>query len=396
MVFVRMKLGTVLSVGTAALLCAGVGCKKDDKKSEDKPEAPTAPLATDTSKDPVKPAATEVAKEPEEPTKPAAPAVAVSKGLAEEGNNPKLVELVAAFETCKLTAKNFTYECREAVKPFNEAVDKVADIPTLFNFLDDPKPYVRAAAGIAISNFMIMQTKEGREFGARLVAAAARETEASVASLLGPSILQGDFKNADYSAAVQSIAATHPLEEMRAGVIDNLPVQDWDTFFPFLKDRLANDESPLVREAIISSFYTSADKEGACDFFAENLKDADAKVAAKAAYNIVWTRDACVAKYDDFLAEFESRVKASKADFGYLNLTSYFAQTKKSTDEQKEKFFGLLEQIVADTKVAGMGRSSALKTLGKYSPDAKTIAKKFVGDEERFVSDEAKKIVKGK
>jgi len=371
------------------------GCKKDDNKSESKPETTTSPTATDTTKAPGETTATEPT-DPVEPSKPAEPAVAISKGLAEEGNNATLVELVAAFESCKLTSKNLAYDCREAVKPFNAAVDKAADAPTLFNFLDDTKPHVRVAAAIAIANFMIMQNKEGREFGARLVAAAARETEASIASLLGPSILQGDFKNPEYSAAVQSLAATHSLDEMRAGVIDNLPVQDWDTFFPFLKERLAQEKSPMVRDAIMSSFYTSAGKEGACDFFAANLGDADAKVAAKAAYNIVWTGDACMAKYDEFLAEFESRVKASSADFGYLNLTVYFAQAKKSTDEQKARFFGLLKEIVADTKVAGMGRSTALRAVGKYAPDGKAFAKKFVADPERFVMDEAKKIVKGK
>ena len=387
-----MKLRSVLSVGTAALLCLGVGCKKDEAKSEDKATEVT-PKATDTKAEPIKAIETEVAKTP---TETAPPASAVSKGLAEEGNNPKLVELVAAFETCKLSAKNLTYECRDAVKPFNAAIDKVADVPTLFNFLDDPKPHVRVAAAIAISNFMLMQKAEGREFGDRLVAVAARETEASVASLLGPSILQGDFKNAEYLAAVKSLAETHALEEMRAGVVDNLPVQDWDTFFPFLKERLAKDKSPMVREAIMSSFYTSADKEGACDFFAENLADADAKVAAKAAYNIVWTTDACMAKYDDFLAEFDTRVKASKADFSYLNLTMYFAQTKKSTDEQKAKFFGMLKTIVEDTTLGGMDRSSALKTIGKYDPEGKKYAKKFTGDSERFLADEAKRIVSGK
>tara|TARA_R110002096_G_scaffold435826_2_gene663626 strand:+ start:170974 stop:172131 length:1158 start_codon:yes stop_codon:yes gene_type:complete len=385
-------------VGTAALLCVGVGCKKDEAKSDDKAATEVAPKATDIKADPIKTAATEVATTPTEsaPTEPAPTASAISKGLAEEGNNPKLVELVAAFETCKLSAKNLTYECRDAVKPFNAAVDKVADVPTLFNFLDDPKPHVRVAAAIAISNFMLMQKAEGREFGDRLVAVAARETEASVASLLGPSILQGDFKNAEYLAAVKSLAETHALEEMRAGVIDNLPVQDWDTFFPFLKERLAKDKSPMVREAIMSSFYTSASKAGACDFFAENLADADAKVAAKAAYNIVWTSDACMAKYDDFLAEFDARVKASKANFSYLNSTMYFAQTEKSTDEQKAKFFGMLKTIVEDTSLGGMDRSSALKTIGKYDPEGKKYAKKFTGDSERFLADEAKRIVSGK
>ncbi len=386
-----MRLRTVLSVGTAALLCAGVGCKKDEKKSDDKEATTATPKATDTTTEPIKPV-TEVAT----PVEPAAPSVVVSKGLAEEGNNPKLVELVAAFEACKLTPQNLAYACREALKPFNAAVDKEVDAATLFNFLDDTKPHVRAAAALSIANFMMMQTAAGREFGARLTAAAARETEAAIANVLGPSILQGDFKNAEYSAAVQALAATHPLEEMRASVVENLPTQDWETFFPFLKDRLANDKSPKVREAIMSSFYTSAQKDGACDFFVANLKDADANVAAKAAYNIVWTRDACMANYGDFLAEFESRVKAGKADFSYLNSTSYFAQTKKSTEEQKATFLGLLKEVVADTNVAGMGRSSALKTLGKYAPDGKDFAKKFVADPERFVMDEAKKIVKGK
>lgn len=389
-----MKLRTVLSVGTAVVMCTGMGCKKDEK-SEGKTETPVTPQAKKTMEEPTTPVATKV-DPPAEPTKPEAPAIAVSKGLAEEGNNPKLVALIPAFETCKLTAKNLAYECRDAVKPFNAAVDKAADAPTLFNFLDDTKPHVRVAAGIAIANFMLMQTKEGREFGARLVAAAARESEASIAGLLGPSILQGDFKNAEYSAAVQSLAATHALEEMRAGVVDNLPVQDWDTFFPFLKERLEKDKSPMVREAIMSSFYTSASKEGACDFFAANLKDPDSKVAGKAAYNIVWTSDACMAKYDEFLTEFESRIKAGSVDYSYLLLTVYFARSEKSTDEQKEKFFGLLKELVSNTEVAGMARSNALKAIGKYAPDGKAFAKKFVGDPERFVQDEAKKIVKGK
>lgn len=393
-----MKLRTVLSVGAAALLCAGVGCKKDKAGSDDKAATPDTPKITDTATNSAADTATNPGGSEEAPTsdEPAAATVTVSKGLAEEGNNPKLVELVAAFESCKLKPQNLAYECREALKPFTDAIDKVADAATLFNFLDDPKPHVRAAGALAIANFSLMQNAAGREFGDRLTAAAARETEVAIANVLAPSILQGDFKDAEYSAAVQSLAATHELDEMRAGVISNLPVQDWDTFFPFLKDRLEKEESADVRLAIISSFYTSARKDGACDFFVANLKDADEKVAAKAAYNIVWTTDDCEAKYDDFLAEFESRVKASKADFGYLLLTTYFAQTKKSTDEQKAKFFGFLEEIVADTKVSGLGRAKALETLGEFAPDGKKLAKKYTGDSERFVSDAAKKIAKGK
>ena len=392
-----VSLRRVLSIGTAAVLCIGVGCKQDSKKSDETAETPPSPKATEPTTTPVSASATTTIQpavpESEEPQD---PDVAISKGIAEAGNNPKLVELVSAFESCKLTSKRPGWDCREAIKPFHEAVDKVADLPTLFNFLDDTQPHVRLAALSAIAGKMIMQGKEGREFGARLTAAAAREVEPVMAQFFGDSVLQGDFESDRYSAAEQAIVATHPVEQIRAAVVSNLPVQGWETFFPFLKDRLEKEKSPMVREAIMASFYTSAGKDGACDFFAANLGDDDAKVAAKAAYNIVWTRDACAETYDNFLAHFEGRVAAGKADFMYLNATNYFSQDEKATDEQKVKYFGLLKKVVEDTNIAGMGRASALKNIGKYATDGKAFAKKFTGDTERFVADAAKEIVKGK
>ena len=393
MLTIRMNLRTVLSVGTAAVLCIGAGCKKDEAKSEDNASTPASPKVAETLAAPIEAAKVDTTAEP---AKPPTPKVAISSGLAEAGNNPKLIDLVAAFESCKLTSKNIAWDCREAIKSFNAAVDTSSDAETLFNFLDDSKPHVRIAAASAIASTMLMQQKEGRNFGDRLVAATARETETGLAKFLGYAILQGDFNKADYSAAVQTLVSTHPNEEIRAAIVANLPVQKWEIFFPFLKQRLATDKSPLVREAIMSSFYTSAGKEGACDFFAANMRDADAKVAAKAAYNVVWTSDACADKYDDFVAQFEERVAASKVDFMYLTATNYFAQAKKTTDEQKAKYFGLLKKTVEDTKIGGMGRASALANIGKYAADGKAYAKKFTGDAERFVADAAKKIVKGK
>lgn len=401
MIEIAMSNRVILGLGAAVALCAGTACKKDEASKESRPNATETPNAADiaatpTASEPAEPMAANQPGNGQEDERPSAPAIAVSKGLAEDGNNPKLVELVAAFESCKLTSKNPAWDCKEAIKPFVEAVDNPVDVPTLFNFLDDAKPHVRLAGASAIAQKMIMQTAEGREMGARLAAATLRETEPVMAEFLGTSILQGNFEDAEYSASVQAIVTSHPVEEIRAAVVSNLPVQDWNTYFPLLKDRLAKDSSPLVRESIMSSFYTSAQKDGACDFFADHLGDSDDKVAAKAAYNIVWTRDACMSKYDDFLKHFEERVGASKADFMYLNTTNYFAQSQNASEEQKARYFDLLEKVVADTQVSGMGRSSALRNLGKYAADGRAFAKKFVGDSEGSVAAAAKEIVKAK
>lgn len=321
------------------------------------------------------------------------PAPTGPRGLAAAGNSPKLAELATKAKGCKLDPAYPKNSCNAEATAFIAAFDPAADLPTIFNLLEDPDAAVRLMAARTLLDKYVMQSAPGRTSGARLLAAASAETDATVAALLGEAILQGDFADAAYADRVGKLLETHPLPAMRAGLAGNLAVQDEARWLPIMFARFAAETDASVKLALIGGLYTAQDATKVCPFLLDAMKDADITVAAEAGYGVVWSNGKCKDHYDAFNAAYKARLAAGKADFNFVLKTAYMAEAKDATDAQKAAFLEASEAIVADTAISGMARAKALETIGKFGgAKAKDVAKKYVGDADSFVADAAKAI----
>ncbi|MFT7582370.1 MAG: hypothetical protein ACI9MR_004052 [Myxococcota bacterium] len=316
-------------------------------------------------------------------------------GLAAKDNDPTLVERTEAFKNCALEGDRLSGRCSDAGRALMKGFDR-SQVPTVVNFLSDPALYVRYAGAFALERGNLLRTPTARRLMPRILASVAAERNPHIARLLGEALLQGPYEDDGFKGEIKDLITRHPSDPFKIALVSNLPAQDYRTFFPILKDRLATEKNAALRQAIMKSFYTQSHKPGACDFFVAHLADTDVRVAASAAYNIIWSNGGCVERYDVFLAHFEQRVTKREVSFMYLLSAKYMAQAKGASDGQKIRFIDALETVVNDTSLKGMVRATALKAIGDHSVTGKVFAQKLLADPDKSVSAAAKRIVEAR
>jgi hypothetical protein len=372
-----MRIHTTLVVAVLAF----TGCKGKDKPKEEPKGALDAAAAARVQD--AAPAG-DTAK----------PVEAGPKGRKAAGNDPKLVELAEGMMACTPDPAYPQNSCRDQIQPVLAAFDaeNPAHVATAINFLEDEAAQVRLLGVAILADRMLMQTPAARASGARVAAAAAAETDATVAGLFGGVLLQGDFTDKAYADAIQALAASHPLPAMRASVISNLAIMDPARFTPFLEERYAAEQDHAVKLAILDAFYMAP--ADVCVWKLQTfIGESDVELAGKAGYDIVWVDGICQGAYDSFIAAYAEKVQTLTPDFNFVLNTDYMAQAKGATPEQVKAFCEAAKLVVANTAVSGMARAAALQTIAEHHPDGKAYAKGFVKDPDIDVAAAARKAV---
>lgn len=362
------------------------------------PPAPAASAPADTKSattpakaatpEPEAAAAKPAAKEAEPATQ--TPAVEPPKtGLQAESNDPKLIKAVNAVLKCKWdTTADFalpTRRCRP-LEAWQKDTAHATAHATLINLLEDSDPIVRYLGATALDEHNKLFANDDA-LVARAVAALSSETTKEIAAPLARSLRHVDLAKTGQLSAAQKLIETHPVEGVRATLIDGHLVgyPSAPTFDFVTRQATSNTSASARRIALRDTFIaTPIDQHArACELWLSLAKDKDATIAHAALLDVAEFPHAggCAAQWDSALDLIEA---APATPATARALSALHAQPLSST-AQRDRALALATRILEGTQNDASARALALALLANTSEDASALATTYHQDKAPLV-----------
>jgi hypothetical protein len=324
-------------------------------------------------------------------TPPPSSSSARGQGLAAPGNDPALVELAQNALTCEWGTAGFKYSCKAAQAWTKSGLMKDGKTDrTLVAMLGDSRAPVRWLAAKSL-------VQNGREYSidaalaARVITAAAAETDVVVAEPIGSAAGKVDVSKTGLRSELRRLASSHPLPKLRAAVVGRAQTNNREAMFDFTVRVSKDDPDASVRRAAIDALWigTPADEKGAaCDAWLDRMSaDPSSEVAGKAAFLLLSApRGQCRAQWDAALSVVEARAAGGTAQDGnWGGCLPYFYDQDQASAAQRSRAEAIAKQMVENTANSGVARSRAITFVGRKSPDGKAYILGFKEDPDYLV-----------
>jgi hypothetical protein len=266
--------------------------------------------------------------------------------------------------------------------------------------LEDPSEKVRWLAARALpssSNYI-----EDKALGQRVVAAAERETDATVAAELGYAANRVRGAETELTGALKKLIGHHPLPAMRRAVVSGFLFHNaTPENFRFVADLARRDRDIEVRRAAASSFWVGtpiALAAEVCQLWLELSADADKDLSGQSAYHCAYYAHGggCRAAWDALLDGVEAKARQGVVQSSLMAAAlRHLYEQKEATVAQRKRTIAVAKSVVDDPRNDAAARSTALELVGRADPTAKAYAAKFENDEDFFVKQAARRIREG-
>jgi hypothetical protein len=264
----------------------------------------------------------------------------------------------------------------------------------------DPDPKVRYLGATGLAHGLGTPSQKDPGLAKRIVAAARKETEPTLAASFGDAVARIDFAATGTVDDVKAIIHAHPLLNLRLRIIDQMMIENIgnDAVFDMPRE-LLKDDDPKIRLAAIDAYVHD---QGAmrrladiCKLMLDNIENPDQLVAASAGGNLTRIGNkGCPGAYDTLLASLDKRVKGKTLgdfdDFDDFAMSpGRVCEDKTATPAHKTHAIAVLKAMSAlDPTKMHQVRFFALDSMLTCDPDG---GKKWLAG---FASDKDERVKK--
>lgn len=326
-----------------------------------------------------------VAAAPRPDTEPAA-----EVGLADPGNDPRVVGWVREALGCAWTPQGFSIRCPAYQQWLDELKDHQAE-PTLVALTADGDEKVRFLGASALVR-RGSAYRGDKALSERLVAAAERERSPAVGALLGTLLARIDMAGG-LEARVRAIATGHALSDLRAALVGELLFKAGAGWFDLTLELAKGEPDEAVRLAALTAFWVGGQdrREEVCQLWLETIADEAPKVAAKGAYLLsFWGR--CQAHFDALQKEQARRAQLGLMTWDYFASVENLARDRRAKRKQKKLAVAIARAVVKQGKNPWAARNRALDYLAAHDRHAKRFIETFTEDEVELVARKASEL----
>lgn len=379
----RRYLSAIVTMALLAFVLTG--CKKEPKAD---------PKTDPTPK-------TDPKADPKETPKPAA-------GAGLEKGNPKLVEAFkAVLSGCEVSDWGFVRrktckdpEAEKNLKKQEKMVGLKEALTTYCYALSDKNHLARALASYRISTMnyakRMTEAADADVFKCMLPKLKDMDKAQHVRRLAKAITYMGTAlkMDKDVLAAIDG----HKLPDAKVAGYEALWANGRLRVFPSLEAAVKGKDPKLQVAAIKAFGYgdrpTPEEKDKICGLLIPLMVGDDIDITSSAAYRVA---SVCTDKKDDVIKAATAMIGKNKFNLTYVSALRTTAGwfREKATKPQQKAIVGVLKKVLKNTTVSALTRSSSLSAIYHVdNKEGKKVAKKYKKDKEKWVAQEADRILK--
>jgi hypothetical protein len=337
--------------------------------------------------------------------KPTAPAAAEkpATGLNAPGNDPKIVELAKKALGCKWEGKDdapfaaFDDKCPE-YKAWREEKDAFANKkgePTLVAFIEDSDDKVRYLGEKRLGDDLGLLTDQ--KLAARVLTVA-EKTKQRRDYLLGVIIGNIVLEDATLWPRIKTLFEASKDSILRQAIVTDLLPSNPNNqeIFDWTRALMKDTSDSLSRTALMAVVKMKTEKPAKCETLLEHIESPDADFAGSVVANMVVPSVRCEAHYDAVLKSVDGRIKAKKANPGFVGGLRNLCDAKgKATPAQVSTAAALAHMVAEDKTVEASLRANAIDASFRCDPKGgKAYIGKFAGEKDQDIKDTVARLQK--